>query len=209
MAANPPPSSFLRALCPLTSLRGLTVLYGGSFDPPHLGHQMACLQLLEGFGALAVWVVPTGQHAFGKASAPAAQRLHMAQLMVRPFGRRARVLDVEQRLPPPSRTTRTVAALRRRYPHRRFALAVGADLWDELPRWEGASDLLASTPLVLLGRAGAPRPAQAPDPYLELPAVASRDVRARVREQRSVAGLVPRAVAEYIATQRLYGAPAG
>lgn len=192
---------------PVGDLRGHCVVYGGSFDPPHVGHQMACLYLLEGLGADAVWLVPVGSHAFGKSLSPAADRLAMVEAMAAPLGTRVRVCTAELDRAGPSRSIDTLAALRGAHPTLRFALAVGADLWGELSSWAQADALFANTPVALLGRAGVPMPDVAQKvPYVALPDVQSRVVRARCQAGQSVVGLVPTRVRQIIAARGLYAA---
>jgi nicotinate-nucleotide adenylyltransferase len=59
------------------------LLFGGSFNPPHLGHTIVIEQAFELVPQLdELWILPTFNHAFGKNSAPAADRLAMCQLLV-------------------------------------------------------------------------------------------------------------------------------
>src|SRR5688572_20849117 len=109
------------------SLEGRTVLYGGSFNPPHMGHQMACLYLLEARSAEAVWLLPAFAHPFGKELAPFAERLEMCRLLAAPFGGRVVTSDIEQRVAD-GRTYVTLTRLLQEQPDRRFVLAVGADI---------------------------------------------------------------------------------
>jgi nicotinate-nucleotide adenylyltransferase len=95
-----------------------TVLFGGSFDPPHLGHQMACLYLLEGLGAADLWLLPAATHPFGKVLTAFAQRLLLCEALVAPFGGRATVQPIEAELGGAGRTFDTVCALQARHPGR-------------------------------------------------------------------------------------------
>jgi len=183
----------------LSSLAGCTVIYGGSFNPPHLGHQMSCLYLLEGLGADAVWLVPVHTHPFGKPLTSFMHRLAMCRLLAAPFAGRVEVSDVEAQRGGVSRTYDTLVHLRTAHPERRFALAVGADNLDELPRWHRWPELEALLPICVVGRSGYDGRGLTP---LDIPDVASRDVRARLHEGESTLGLLPAAVAAYVAAQR-------
>jgi len=185
----------------LSALAGHTVIYGGSFNPPHLGHQMGCLYLLEGLGAEVVWLMPVFAHPFGKAVESFGHRAAMCRLLASPFGERVVVSEIERELGGQSRTYDTLVHLCAAHPARRFALAIGADNLDELPRWHRFAELEALLPIVVVGRSGY---ANAGLAAIDLPAVASRELRARVARGESLLGLVPETVADYVAKNRLF-----
>lgn len=180
-------------------------LYGGSFDPPHLGHQMAALWVLETQPFDELWLLPAFEHPLGKPLVPFDQRLEMCRLAAAPLGPRVRVSDVERTLPGASRTLRTVKHLREIRPGDSFGLVVGSDLVDESRTWYGADELRALIPFVVVGRAGAE--AEAPAGRLALPAISSTDARAAIAAGRRPSELVPRAVLDHIYARGLYGAP--
>lgn len=185
---------------PVTSLQGTTVVYGGSFDPPHMAHQMACLYLLEALEADQVWLVPTFLHAFGKGLADFASRAAMCELLVAPFKGRVQVLDTERHLGGQSLTHATMTHLAQAHPGRRLALALGADIMADTHRWHMWDEINRRWPVAVVGRTGFPHPLS----RVELPAIASRAVRDRVRQNKSLIGLVPASIARFIAEHRLY-----
>lgn len=184
------------------SLAGRTVIYGGSFNPPHMSHQLACLYLLEALEAQAVWLVPAANHPFGKPLAPFADRVAMCRLIAAPLGSRVTVSEVEQQLGGLGRTYDTLMHLMQTHPDRRFALAVGADILREVHAWHRWSDIEAALPVVVLGRAGHPHPRAMP---VALPEVSSSMLRERLGHGESVEGYVPAAVARYLREHALYG----
>lgn len=189
-------------------------LFGGSFNPPHLAHQMAALYVLETAPVDELWIIPAFRHAHGKALAPFADRLAMCELAARALGPRARVSDVERELGDESRTLRTVRRLQAGFATHAFSLVIGADLLAEVPSWYGGAELQATVPFIVVERAGvggAPggglavvgAPGQG---ALALPEVSSTQVRAALAAGKSVEGLVPRAVLDYIYDHTLYKA---
>jgi nicotinate-nucleotide adenylyltransferase len=80
-----------------------------------------------------------------------------------------------------------------------FSLVVGADIEPELSSWYGAEELVRTVPRIAIGRGGF-----AGGGGLVMPAVSSTEVRSRLAQGESVAGLLPRAVDEYIRQHRLY-----
>jgi nicotinate-nucleotide adenylyltransferase len=177
-----------------------TVVYGGSFNPPHIGHQMACLYLLEALDAEEVWLLPAARHPFGKELAPFGHRRAMCLLLARPFDGRVSVTDLEAEAGATGRTYDSLVALQARSPDRRFALAVGSDIMQEIGQWYRWDEITALVPVAVIGRAGYPYGA-AP---IELPAVASGTIRRRLGEGQSVSGMVPQSISEYIEQHQLY-----
>lgn len=178
-----------------------TVIYGGSFDPPHMGHQMACLALLESLGAEQVWLVPAFVHPFGKPMTDFGHRRAMCEAMAAPFGERVCVSCAEQDLGGQGRTYDLVMALKAAHPERRFALAVGADIIGESHRWYRWDALEAMVQLVVIGRSGyAAAASQTPD----LPAIASHLLRERLARGAAVTGELPLRVLDYIQQHGLY-----
>ena len=173
--------------------------FGGSFNPPHVAHQLVSLYVLETAPVDELWVVPCWKHPFDKALAPYAQRLRMCELAAAALGPRARASDIEGRLGGESRTLLTIKALRSERPDCEFHLVVGADIDQELPLWYGAEELLRTVPRIVVGRGG-----YAGGSHLAMPAVSSTEVRRRVAAGESVEALVPKAVDAYIREHRLY-----
>jgi len=175
-------------------------IFGGSFNPPHLAHQMAALYVLETAAIDELWIVPAFQHPFGKALAPFAQRLAMCELAAAPLGPRVKVSAVERDLGLESRTARTVRRLQEDFPAHTFSLVIGADLVPELPSWHDSAELQRAVSLLVVGRAGF----ETVGGRLALPRVSSTEVRAALAAGRSVDGLVSRSIVDYIATHGLY-----
>jgi len=183
-------------------LEGSTVIYGGSFNPPHMGHQMACLELLEGLGAARVLVIPAAVHPFGKPLADFSHRTAMCQVMAEPFGGRVEVSEIEARLAGSGRTFDTLVHLREARPEERLALAVGADVLQETAAWYRWEEITRMVTVAVLGRQGYPTP---PDNNIvALPAISSTDIRRRIAAGESIAGLVPHRVADYVRVHGLY-----
>ena len=200
----------------MAQLTGYTAIYGGSFDPPHMGHQMACLYLLQALDADAVWLVPTGQHAFGKALIPYKHRRAMCERMAAPFGSKVLVNDIEEQQGGTSYTIDTLLALRKAHPTTPFALVIGADVVQDLPRWHRAAELVQMSPLVVVGRSGVVPPATVTvgstvvfvePPQVDMPDISSRSLRGALGESDYTAAVdrkMPKSVADYILAHGLY-----
>lgn len=174
-------------------------VFGGSFDPPHLGHVLAATWALSTAALDELVVIPAFDHAFDKALTPFPHRLRMAELAFAPL-RAARVSDLEARLGGESYTVRTLEHLRAERPGVRLRLLVGTDLVDQIPRWHEGHRIPALCDLLIVGRGGYDRGTD----DLLMPAVSSTDVRERLRAGRGADALVPRAVLAYAAEHGLY-----
>src|SRR5258706_10381140 len=73
-------------------------IFGGSFNPPHVAHQLVALYVLETQPIDELWIVPTYAHPFGKDLAPYDDRIAMCELAVAALGPRAKVSRAEQEL---------------------------------------------------------------------------------------------------------------
>ena len=177
-------------------------IYGGSFNPPHLAHQLAITCVLATARVDELWMVPTYKHPFDKALAPFADRARMCELAAAPFGAaRVRVDRIEEELGGDSYTLRTMRALKERHPTHDFALVIGADLVAERERWHGWPELSRLVPFIVVGRQGTATTATG---GIELPAISSTLVRERIGRGEPVDALVAADVVDYVAAHGLY-----
>jgi nicotinate-nucleotide adenylyltransferase len=176
-------------------------VYGGSFDPPHVGHAMVAAWLRWTDQVDQVWLLPAFEHPFCKDSAPFDARVDLCRALAAAVGQWVDVCPVERDLPAPSYTIHTLDHLRARHPGDRFRLVVGADVLAEAPKWRAWDRITAEYSPIVAGRAGWP----VPPGSLAFPAVSSTEVRARVRggegiEALVVAASIARITALYSAT---------
>lgn len=129
-----------------------TALFGGTFDPPHLGHGMTITYALGLAEVDEVWVLPVADHPFGKRPAPFEARVAMCRLAFGLFGERVQVREDER--DSSGRTWDLLQLLRARHPERRFRLVLGSDQRASLDRWYRAEELLEAAPPIWVGRRG-------------------------------------------------------
>lgn len=169
-------------------------IYGGSFNPPHVGHAMVAGWLRWTDRVDEVWLVPVWRHPFAKPVAPWELRLAMCEALARQVGGWVRVDPVEAELDGVSYTVRTLDALAARHPDHRFHLVVGADVMGQTALWKDWETIRTRYAPVHVGRAGYPEVPDAPT----FPEVSSTDVRARLAEGRPWDHLVPSGVAALV-----------
>jgi nicotinate-nucleotide adenylyltransferase len=183
-------------------------VFGGSFDPVHLGHLIAAAEAHRALSLDRVLLIPAGQHPWKPPMGPtgAADRLAMLRLAV-DGDARFLVDDREVRRDGPSYTIDTLRSLRQETPGDRLSLLVGADAARDLASWREADAIPALAEVVVLSRPGEPPPAHPLiGRVLAVPAIeiSASQVRERCRQGESIRYLVPDAVARYIADRRLY-----
>lgn len=196
-------------------------VFGGTFDPVHLGHLIMAEQCREQAQLDQVWFVP------------AARPPHKSEADITPFERRAEMLalaiaghaafhlnELEKNRPGPSFTVETLAELTRDHPGNEYLWILGSDSLNDLPLWREPRRILELAGLLIVGRPGHPvwneeqlRAALQFEPaaplrvmVIESPLIdiASRDLRRRAAAGRSLRYLVPRAVECYLEQHKVY-----
>jgi nicotinate-nucleotide adenylyltransferase len=182
----------------------VTAIFGGSFDPPHVGHFLAMAAVLALRRADRIVMVPAVRHPFGKGIAPFEDRLRMCVLAAEGLpGGRVAVSDIERRRKLDGRTLSTLRAVRKELPRRGLRLLVGADILDEKDGWHRFGEIERLAPLIVVGRSGA-RTRAGRGALLPVSDVSSTEVRERLRSGKDCSGLVLPAVLEYIKERGLY-----
>ena len=176
-------------------------ILGGSFNPLHLAHQMACLWALATGRAEAVWIMPCYGHPFRKRLVSFEDRCAMCELATRDFASETvSVSRVEGDLGGESRTYVTLKHLIREHPEHRFSLIIGSDILLEKDAWYRFDDIERMVEVLVLGRSGYPSPEGVP----VLPAISSTWIRQILAEGGDVSGVVSAGVLEYIREHKLY-----
>jgi nicotinate-nucleotide adenylyltransferase len=131
-------------------------IFGGTFNPIHLAHLRAALEVQMGFGLDAVFLIPsaTPPHKDAGAVAEAADRLEMVQRAVADVPQ-LRVSDIEIKRQGPSYTIDTICAFRKLLPEEVWLyLIIGLDAFLEIATWKSYQDLLRLVPLIVISRPG-------------------------------------------------------
>lgn len=170
-------------------------VYGGSFDPPHVGHLMVSGWLRWTDQVDEVWLVVSHGHPFGKDSAPFADRVAWCRLAVAELPG-VEVSDVEDRLPRPNYTIDTLEALASAHPEHRFRFVLGTDALATVDRWHRWPDVAKRFRPIVVARAGHPAPGPVVGPVF--PEVSSTDVRDLARRGAPIDTLVPRRVHDLV-----------
>ncbi|MBI1745963.1 MAG: nicotinate (nicotinamide) nucleotide adenylyltransferase [Acidobacteria bacterium] len=188
-------------------------LFGGSFDPPHIGHILNITAVINSVWVDEVWLAPTGRHRFKQTMASAEHRRRMVEIMrAENFGAGAPVrIDTTELDKPdtPSTTIDLVEELQRRHSDHTFLVIIGADLIEQIPSWQRGLELLASTPFLVLPRLGCQLPDPLPNGMRVVHSnyqtdVSSSTVRDLIAKGKNLGGLIPTGVIAYIERHGLY-----
>ena len=183
-------------------------LFGGSFDPPHLGHTGIAAAAVEQCGLDRVVFIPCRQSPLkGKLpGAPAPQRADMLRLALAgaPW---AAVDEWELSRPGPSYSWQTVAHFHEKHPHAALHWLMGADQWTALEKWAQPEFLREHLTFIVFAREGIqPQPREGWRAHFlhgEFPG-SSTAARALLAAGNSDAALLHPAVAAYALSHALY-----
>ena len=128
-------------------------LFFGSFNPIHIGHLILGNYILENSDMEELWFVVSPQNPFKdkKSLLNDHNRLDMVQLAVKNYPK-MRASNVEFSLPKPSYTIDTLTYLKEKYPQYSFALIMGEDNLDSLPKWKNFEKLITDYHIIVYPR---------------------------------------------------------
>jgi nicotinate-nucleotide adenylyltransferase len=185
-------------------------LFGGTFDPPHVGHLVTAVNVRHALGLDSVVLMVANapwQKDGTRPISPAEDRLAMVEAAVADVEGLV-AGDAEIRRGGPSFTADTLEGLARCFPDAELFTIVGDDAAAGLTTWQRYDEIVARSRLVVVDRPGAPveLPAGFDWLHVEVPRleVSSTDLRARVLDGRPLDYLVTEPVLGIIAARRLY-----
>lgn len=185
-------------------------IFGGTFDPPHVGHLVTAVNVRHALALDLVLLVVAGspwQKEGSRRISPAPDRLAMVRAAV---GDAAgiEVSSIEVDRPGPSYTIDTLTDLRSQFPGAECFTILGEDAAALVPTWERYREVLALTRLVVVDRPGSVCEVPAITEWIrvEVPhlEVSSTDLRARFADGRPLDYLVPPAVLRVASERGLY-----
>jgi nicotinate-nucleotide adenylyltransferase len=182
-------------------------IFGGTFDPPHVGHLLVAVDAVEQLTLDRLVFIPTASQPLklGVVSATATQRLAMVRLLVGDDAR-FEVDPIEIERSGLSYSVDTLAEYARREPDAERFFLVGTDVIRTFDKWREPERVLSLATMVVLAREEAPvsLPVGATSLRSRRVDVSSTEIRARVAARQSLHGFVPEPVAAYIVAERLY-----
>lgn len=187
-------------------------IFGGTFNPPHMGHLIVAERVRTGLGLDKIVFIPSyiSPHKQEGESDLAEERLAMTELAVL-SNEKFECSDIEVTKKETSYSLHTLEYLMGQYPEDSFYLIVGMDNYLTFHLWKKPKKILELTTLVVMNRPGYAKQINeiiGTDNvvFVDVPSVdiSSSDIRQRVKEKKSIHSLVPDNVEEYIVSCRLY-----
>lgn len=193
-------------------------ILGGSFDPPHIGHALAALQIKELLNLDQIWLMPCFIHPFGKKLSNTNHRLSMAKCLE---NTNIKVSDFEIENKKVSYTIATLDALSKIYKNDTFYWILSSEDLENFQKWKNWQEIIKKHNLIIF-----PREIQAsikekikkclnlesiPDNItvisldkLVTTGISSTIIRERVRKNLPITYMVPEKIEQFIQTNKLY-----
>jgi nicotinate-nucleotide adenylyltransferase len=186
-------------------------LFGGSFDPPHIGHLVIAELARRSLDLDVVYFVPAYKppHKEGSHPSTARDRLAMTKLSIQ-GNAKLKVSDLEFRRRGVSYTVDTAKAFRKRFPTAQLFLIIGSDSLRQFHSWKSPEEILSEVSLIVYRRPRSLRRnallrstdvAFVKGPLME---ISSSDIRSRIQKGKPIRYLVRDNVLSFIETKKLY-----
>ncbi len=195
------------------------LIFGGTFNPPHLGHQLMVEQALSrslvGTVFDQLWLLPVGQHSFAKKFVDNQHRLAMLDLMISSLFQKNPLLKnkifierYELERDEESQTFATLEALSKQYPEHQFSFLIGSDNLAKFHLWHHYQLMLSKYPFYVYPRIDYPfqpfyQGMIALEGFPEMQ-VSSTQVREAFLNKTSLDDLLDVKVIEYIKEHKLF-----
>lgn len=186
-------------------------IFGGSFNPIHVGHALIASYIVESGAIDTLWLMVSPQNPLKENSGLASDydRLRMTELVSRRI-ENVTTSAFEFDLPKPSYTIDTLTALQAKFPDDEFYLVIGADNWCLFDKWKAGDEIISKYHILIYPRRG--YDIVIPEKYndrvkvVEAPLieVSSTQIRERLAQMKPVSFYVPEAVEKYIVKKKLY-----
>jgi nicotinate-nucleotide adenylyltransferase len=183
-------------------------IFGGVFDPIHVGHLITVEEVREQLKLDKVFFVPTYEPPHKTTSTSYSHRRNMVELAIRnnPY---FKLCEIEKEIGGKSWTIETLKALSKQYPKDKFYLIIGADQYQKLNDWKKPESLTHYAQLVVMKR-----------PYSKIENqkskikiirvsasqidIASKDIRKSIKQGKSIRYKVTEDVYKYIHKNKVY-----
>lgn len=128
------------------------VIYGGSFNPPHIGHAIAIEAVLRNFKCDEIWIMPSSERKDKHIGTAGLHRIKMLNILIKEFfpaGHASQIIKISKlELDRPALTTTydTKIELEKLYPKNKFYFLIGSELlWDIRYDWVKGNELWENT----------------------------------------------------------------
>lgn len=187
-----------------------TGLFFGSFNPVHNGHMIIAQYMAEFTDLQQVWMVVTPHNPLKPAGSLLNdyQRLRLVELAIGSY-RKIKLSKIEFGLPKPSYTVNTLEYLREKFPQHTFALIMGSDNLQTLPKWKNYEQILSGYEIYVYPRPGSdggefknhPNVKLTEAPHMD---ISSTFIRNSIKVKKDVRYMMPEKVFDYIDEMNFY-----
>lgn len=184
-------------------------IFGGSFNPVHIGHMMIAAYLTEWKIVDRVWLTLSPQNPLKDSGEliPDIKRLAMLNRACNRL-KTIEICDIELTMPRPSYTIDTLNLLSRRYPSKKFKLVIGSDNWNNFDKWRDGEEILDKYGVIVYPRPGRPVKNELVDgmelvqsPTIDL---SSTFIRNAIKKGKDMHLFLPNGVYDFIVENQLY-----
>ena len=179
-------------------------LYGGAFDPPHIGHTAFCRQLCSQSEFQQVWILPSYKHPFDKQLTNYEKRIVMCEIAFARLSPKVVISHEEILVPGQGYTLDLLRHLKKTYPQHTFTLALGTDNYQSRHRWKGFEEIKSLVQVKFYGRKGNEAENDSLGVDAPFPEVSSSQLRELLRKGERPTHLLPEGVMEFIVAMNLY-----
>lgn len=192
------------------------VVYGGAFNPPHIGHSIAIENILRFFSCDEIWVMPSADRHDKQISVSGDDRLKMFQIMVDELFSDSKIpiliSDIELKRGIMTTTLDTKIELEKRHPRHQFFFQMGSDVVGDIKdRWHKGRELFETANFIVTKRSGSPIPKELPKNSVILGDkqtvnidISSTLIRRLLARGYSGMPYITKGVSEYIRQNKLY-----
>jgi len=185
-------------------------IFGGSFDPIHLGHLAGAEQVLEKKACDKIWFMPCYQNPLKKEHTIVEHRKKMIELAIKEE-ENFELSEFELKKEKTNYTIETMRELKEKFPEHDFYFIIASKVIKEMEKWKNYEKLLKEVKFIII-----------PTPSKEIPkemeefkpvklnptisgSISSTMIREGIKEKKDVSFLLPKTVFEYIKENKLYG----
>jgi len=181
-------------------------IFGGTFDPPHIGHLIIAEEVRFALDLEQIWFIPTNIPPHKQnASSTSLQRLAMLEIAIK-SNDNFRINPIEIEKNNVSYTIETITTLQKIHPDTTFYFIIGADMVEYLPNWKQVDVLVEMVKFVGVKRANFTL--STPYPIIELNTplidISSTEIKKRIKNQEPIMYFLPNGVFTYIKEHQLY-----
>lgn len=188
-----------------SSLPALNIaLYGGAFDPPHIGHTAFCEALCQDNHFDQVWILPSFFHPFDKKLTDFQLRLGMCRIAFARISEKVVISREESFVPGKGYTLDLLKHLKDKFPEHKFTLTLGADNFQSRHRWKGFEEIENLVEVKFFGRKGNDEENATLGLETPFPEVSSSQLRKTLQSGEMPDQLLPPGIPAFISRNNLY-----